>query len=167
MACMCALALNVACSSRSNSENVISADTTALQGTIVETEGSKKYENEYYSLTVPNDWKITESIYDRRPGLEKFTPNEVMTLSQHEVCFEGDNVLVKIVKSNYKFDKPIEFYAGLSVLSKGLMDAGEYNGVIEQTYPSIFIVRLDDDTQRKVTYSYSDVLTKTVQILFT
>ena len=41
------------------------------------------------------------------------------------------------------------------------------NGVIEQTYPSIFIVRLDDDTQRKVTYSYSDVLTKTVQILFT
>jgi hypothetical protein len=48
------------------------------------------------------------------------------------VCFEGDNVLVKIVKSNYKFDKPIEFYAGLSVLSKGLMDAGEYNGVIEQ-----------------------------------
>ena len=39
MACMCALALNVACSSRSNSENVISADTTALQGTIVETEG--------------------------------------------------------------------------------------------------------------------------------
>ena len=66
MACMCALALNVVCSSRSNSENVISADTTALQGTIVETEGSKKYENEYYSLTVPNDWEITESIYDRR-----------------------------------------------------------------------------------------------------
>jgi hypothetical protein len=55
MACMCALALNVACSSKANSENVISADTTALQGTIVETEGSKKYENEYYSLTVPND----------------------------------------------------------------------------------------------------------------
>ena len=25
------------------------------------------------------------------------------------------------------------------------------NGVIEQAYPSIFIVRLDDDTQRKVT----------------
>jgi hypothetical protein len=132
MACMCALALNVACSSRSNSETEISADTTELQGTIVEIEGSKKYENEYYSLTVPNDWEITESIYDRRPGLEKFTPNEMMTLSQHEVCFEGDNVLVKIVKSNYKFDKPIEFYAGLSVLSKGLMDAGEYNGVIEQ-----------------------------------
>lgn len=40
------------------------------------------------------------------------------------------------------------------------------NGVIEKTYPSIFVVRLDSDTQRKVTYSYSDVLTKTVQLVF-
>lgn len=37
-------------------------------------------------------------------------------------------------------------------------------GVLEKTYPSIFVVRLQDDTQRTVTYSYSDVLTKTVQI---
>ncbi|MCY6369858.1 Veg family protein [Clostridium ganghwense] len=40
------------------------------------------------------------------------------------------------------------------------------NGVLEKTYTSIFVVRLEDDTQRKVTYSYSDVLTKTVQIDF-
>lgn len=40
------------------------------------------------------------------------------------------------------------------------------NGVIEKTYPSIFVVRLDSDTQRTVTYSYSDVLTKSVQIVF-
>ncbi|MFU0824903.1 Veg family protein [Clostridium sp.] len=40
------------------------------------------------------------------------------------------------------------------------------NGVLEKTYPSIFVVRLEDDTQRTVTYSYSDVLTKTVQIDF-
>ena len=40
------------------------------------------------------------------------------------------------------------------------------NGVIEKTYPSIFVIRLDNDTQRTVTYSYSDVLTKTVQIVF-
>ncbi|MCY6958747.1 MULTISPECIES: Veg family protein [Clostridium] len=40
------------------------------------------------------------------------------------------------------------------------------NGVLEETYPSIFVVRLEDDAQRKVTYSYSDVLTKTVQIDF-
>ncbi|AYE34714.1 Veg family protein [Clostridium septicum] len=40
------------------------------------------------------------------------------------------------------------------------------NGVIESTYPSIFVVRLESDTQRTVTYSYSDVLTKTVQLYF-
>lgn len=42
------------------------------------------------------------------------------------------------------------------------------NGIIEKTYPSIFVVRLESesDTQRKVTYSYSDVLTKTVQLDF-
>ena len=40
------------------------------------------------------------------------------------------------------------------------------NGVIEKTYPSIFVIRLDNDIQRTVTYSYSDVLTKTVQIVF-
>lgn len=40
------------------------------------------------------------------------------------------------------------------------------NGVLEKTYTSIFVVRLEDDTQRTVTYSYSDVLTKTVQIDF-
>lgn len=40
------------------------------------------------------------------------------------------------------------------------------NGILEKTYTSIFVVRLEDDAQRTVTYSYSDVLTKTVQIDF-
>ena len=40
------------------------------------------------------------------------------------------------------------------------------NGVIEKTYTSIFVIRLENDTHRTVTYSYSDVLTKTVQIVF-
>ncbi|MGN1028683.1 MAG: Veg family protein, partial [Bacilli bacterium] len=31
---------------------------------------------------------------------------------------------------------------------------------------SIFVVRLDNDVPRMVTYSYSDVLTKTVQLYF-
>ena len=35
------------------------------------------------------------------------------------------------------------------------------DGIIESVHPSIFVVRLDNDTQRTVTYSYSDVLTKT------
>jgi len=40
------------------------------------------------------------------------------------------------------------------------------NGVLEGVYPSIFVVRLESDTQRTVPYSYSDVLTKTVQLYF-
>ena len=40
------------------------------------------------------------------------------------------------------------------------------NGVLEGVYPSIFVVRLESDTQRTVTYSYSDILTKTVQLYF-
>ena len=39
-------------------------------------------------------------------------------------------------------------------------------GVLESAYPSIFVIRLESDTQRTVTYSYSDVLTKTVQLFF-
>ena len=38
------------------------------------------------------------------------------------------------------------------------------DGVIESVHPSIFVVRLDNDNQRTVTYSYSDVLTKTVSL---
>ena len=42
----------------------------------------------------------------------------------------------------------------------------ENEGILESVHPSIFVVRLQNDTQRKVTYSYSDVLTKTVQLDF-
>ena len=38
--------------------------------------------------------------------------------------------------------------------------------VIESVHPSIFVVRLDNDNQRTVTYSYSDVLTKTVSLYY-
>ena len=40
------------------------------------------------------------------------------------------------------------------------------DGVIESVHPSIFVVRLESDTQRTVTYSYSDVLTKTVLLYY-
>ena len=40
------------------------------------------------------------------------------------------------------------------------------DGVIESVHQSIFVVRLDNDNQRTVTYSYSDVLTKTVSLYY-
>jgi uncharacterized protein Veg len=38
-------------------------------------------------------------------------------------------------------------------------------GVIEETYPSIFIVKVDmDNSVRHLSYSYSDILTETVEL---
>jgi uncharacterized protein Veg len=42
------------------------------------------------------------------------------------------------------------------------------SGVLEETYPSVFIVKLDQDENafERVSYSYADVLTETVEITF-
>lgn len=40
----------------------------------------------------------------------------------------------------------------------------ESTGTIEQAYPSIFLVRLDNESKGTITFSYSDILTKTVQL---
>jgi len=42
----------------------------------------------------------------------------------------------------------------------------ESSGTIEQAYPSIFVVRLDNESKGRITFSYSDVLTKTVLISY-
>lgn len=41
-------------------------------------------------------------------------------------------------------------------------------GILEKTYPSIFVVRIEgvDNTSRTVSYSYSDILTQNVQLEF-
>jgi uncharacterized protein Veg len=42
----------------------------------------------------------------------------------------------------------------------------ERTGVLEQTYPSVFIVKLDEErhTFERVSYSYADILTETVML---
>ncbi|MCA0989573.1 biofilm formation stimulator Veg [Guptibacillus algicola] len=42
------------------------------------------------------------------------------------------------------------------------------SGILEETYPAVFIVKLDQDTNafERVSYSYTDVLTETVQLTF-
>lgn len=52
---------------------------------------------------------------------------------------------------------------------RGRKQIVEREGVIENTYPSIFVVKLDTDyeissTERRVSYSYADVLTKSVEL---
>jgi uncharacterized protein Veg len=40
-------------------------------------------------------------------------------------------------------------------------------GVLTETYPSIFVVELDEENAlERVSYSYADVLTETVQLTF-
>ena len=53
---------------------------------------------------------------------------------------------------------------------KGRKQVVTRQGVIENTYPSIFTIKLDvpDDllaAERRVSYSYTDVLTKTVELI--
>ncbi len=40
-------------------------------------------------------------------------------------------------------------------------------GVLEETYPSVFVVKLDpsDGSFERVSYSYADVLTETVELM--
>ena len=49
----------------------------------------------------------------------------------------------------------------------GIRKMYESTGTIEQVYPSIFVVRLDNEAKGCITFSYSDVLTKTVTISYT
>jgi len=41
----------------------------------------------------------------------------------------------------------------------------ERSGILEETYPSVFVVKLDDDQLfERVSYSYADILTETVEL---
>lgn len=44
----------------------------------------------------------------------------------------------------------------------------EREGILEKTYPNIFVVRIEgtDRTSRVISYSYSDILTNTVKVEF-
>jgi uncharacterized protein Veg len=43
----------------------------------------------------------------------------------------------------------------------------ERTGVLEETYPSVFVVKLDppDGSFKRVSYSYADLLTETVELM--
>ncbi len=50
--------------------------------------------------------------------------------------------------------------------SEGRKRFFEKEGVLEKTYPSIFVVRFEDEDSRAMSWSYIDVLTDTVEIQF-
>jgi len=65
--------------------------------------------------------------------------------------------------------KNIQEYVGQQVTlkaNKGRKRTMIREGILENTYPSIFVVKINGDynSVRRVSYSYSDILTETVEI---
>lgn len=52
--------------------------------------------------------------------------------------------------------------------NRGRRQIVERVGILEKTYPNIFVVKLDEqgDSERRVSFSYADVLTETVELSF-
>ncbi len=74
----------------------------------------------------------------------------------------GRNALLEIKRS-------LEAHVGQKIMLKangGRRKTIERMGVLEETYPSVFIVKLDQEQHafKRVSYSYADVLTETVEV---
>ena len=94
-----------------------------------------------------------------------------MTYTQFrcKILYRKEGVFLERIKTIDNIKRDIETHLGDKVTLRangGRKKILINDGIIEGIYPSIFVVRLEDDTQRTVTYSYSDVLTNTVQLVF-
>ncbi|OGX61552.1 MAG: Veg protein [Paenibacillus sp. RIFOXYA1_FULL_44_5] len=72
------------------------------------------------------------------------------------------NALLEIKQS-------LDAHIGQKILLKangGRRKTIERSGVLEETYPSVFIVKLDQDQHafKRVSYSYADILTESVEV---
>ncbi|MDR7857586.1 Veg family protein [Tissierella sp.] len=68
-----------------------------------------------------------------------------------------------------KIRKDIERYIGKDVIlkaNKGRKKTIVREGVLEAAYPNLFVVRISNEyeSSRKVSYTYTDVLTGTVEV---
>lgn len=65
--------------------------------------------------------------------------------------------------------KDLEEHVGEKVLlraNNGRKKISVNEGILEGVYASIFVIRVENDFPRTLTYNYSDVLTNTVQLNF-
>ncbi|WP_274365802.1 biofilm formation stimulator Veg [Paenibacillus thermotolerans] len=75
------------------------------------------------------------------------------------------NALLEIKKS-------LEAHVGQKITLRangGRRKTIERTGVLEETYPSVFIVKLDQEQHafKRVSYSYADILTESVEVTVT
>lgn len=72
--------------------------------------------------------------------------------------------------SLFQIKKDIETCIGQKIqlkANKGRKKSFIREGILENTYPSIFVVKFENDYEaiRRVSYSYTDILTKAVEIV--
>ncbi|MEK3784769.1 MULTISPECIES: biofilm formation stimulator Veg [Paenibacillus] len=65
--------------------------------------------------------------------------------------------------------RSLDAHVGQKILLRangGRRKTVERTGVLEETYPSVFIVKLDQEQQtfKRVSYSYADILTESVEV---
>lgn len=66
--------------------------------------------------------------------------------------------------------RSLEPYVGSKIMLRangGRRKTIERTGVLEEIYPSVFIVKLDQEQHafKRVSYSYADILTETVEVM--
>ncbi len=65
--------------------------------------------------------------------------------------------------------RSLDRYVGEKILLRangGRRKTIERTGVLEETYPSVFVIKLDQENSfKRVSYSYADILTETVELM--
>jgi len=77
---------------------------------------------------------------------------------------EGDYLSARKILSGIKQD--LEPYVGTYIkvkANRGRKKVVEKSGVLESTYPNLFVIRINErSVERRVSFSYADILTETV-----
>lgn len=65
--------------------------------------------------------------------------------------------------------RDLDQYVGQKIMLRangGRRKTIERTGILEETYPSVFIIKLDEERHsfKRVSYSYADILTETVEL---
>jgi uncharacterized protein Veg len=94
--------------------------------------------------------------------------NTASALELGEQLMEGGFMLLE-KNTLIRIRKDIERYIGKDVIlkaNKGRKKTIIREGVLEAAYPNLFVVRISNEyeSSRKVSYTYTDVLTGTVEV---
>ncbi len=96
-----------------------------------------------------------------------------MSLALLLTPIEGKNLgkVITLLEKNSltKIKKDVEDSVGKKVIlkaNKGRKKTTVREGILESAYPSIFVVKISNqyDSVRRVSYTYSDILTETVEV---